>query len=59
MGHRRGLWIKGKREEVGFRRERKRFRDRGKGLRVNETDEWVIFVIFIMVSPLTGAQVLR
>ena len=38
-----------------LRHERKRFRDRDRGLKVDETDELVIFVIFIMVSSLTGA----
>ena len=39
-------------------RERKRFRDRDKGLKVDETDERVIFITFVMVSSqssLTGA----
>ena len=43
-------------------RERKIFRDRDKGLKVDETDERVIFVTFVMVSSLsslTGAYVLR
>ena len=33
-----------------LRHERKQFQDRNKGWKVDETDEWVIFVIFIMVS---------
>ena len=39
-------------------RERKIFRDRNKGLKIDETDERVIFVTFAMVlslSSLTGA----
>ena len=31
------------------------FWDRDKGVKVGETDELVIFVIFVMVSWLTGA----
>ena len=31
------------------------FRDRDRGLKVSETYEWVMFVIFVMVSLLTGA----
>ena len=34
--------------------ERKRFRDRDSGLNVGETDELVIYVIFVMVSSLTA-----
>ena len=30
------------------------FRDRDKGLKVGETDKLVIFIIFVMVSLLTG-----
>ena len=45
----------GKGEEVGFRRERKQFRDRDKGLKIGEADERVIFVIIVMGSSLTGA----
>ena len=37
-----------------LRRERKRFRDRDRGLRVDETDALVIFVIFVMASSLKG-----
>ena len=29
--------------------------DRDRGLKVDQTDEWVIFVIFIMFLSLTGA----
>ena len=32
-----------------------KFRDRDRGLKVGETNERVIFVIFVMVSSLTGA----
>ena len=35
--------------------ERKLFRDRDKILKVGETDELMIFVIFAMISSLTGA----
>ena len=35
-------------------RERKRFRDRDKGLKVDETDERVIFVTFVMISSLSS-----
>ena len=35
-------------------RERKRFRDRDKGLKVDETDERMIFVTFVMVSSLSS-----
>ena len=35
--------------------ERKQFRHRDRGLKVGETDERVIFVIFVMVSSLTDA----
>ena len=43
-------------------REKNIFRDMDKGLKVDETDERVIFVTFIIVSSLsslTGAYVLR
>ena len=35
-------------------RERKQFRDRDKGLKVDETDERVIFVTFVIVSALSS-----
>ena len=35
--------------------DRKRFRDRDKGLKVDETDERVIFVTFVMVSSLSSS----
>ena len=35
-------------------RERKRVRDRDKGLKVDQTDERVIFVTFVMVSSLSS-----
>ena len=38
-----------------LRCERKRFMDRDTGLKVDETVERVIFVIFVMMSTLTGA----
>ena len=55
---RRVLWGGGKKREV-LRCERKQFRDRDRGFKVGETDERVIFVIFVMVSSLTDAYVLR
>ena len=36
-------------------RERKIFGDMDKGLKVDETDEWVIFVTVVAASSLTGA----
>ena len=46
----------GKRKGEGsvLMRERKRFRDRDKGLKVDGTDERVIFVTFVMVSSLSS-----
>ena len=41
-------------EKRVLRRERKRFRDRDKGLKVDEDDEWMIFLIFVISSSLTG-----
>ena len=38
-----------------LRRERKQFLDSDRFLKVDETDEWVVFVIFIMVLSRTGA----
>ena len=38
-----------------LRCERKQFRDRVRGLKVGETDERLIFVIYVVVSSLTGA----
>ena len=38
-----------------LRCERKQFLDRDRGLKVGETDERVIFIIFVVVSSLTGA----
>ena len=38
-----------------LRRERKQFRNSDTFLKVDETDEWVVFVIFIMVLSRTGA----
>ena len=38
-----------------LRCERKQFRDRNRGLKVDETDERVIFIIFVMISLLMGA----
>ena len=35
-------------------RKRKRFQDRDKGLKVDQTDERVIFVTFVMVSSLSS-----
>ena len=35
-------------------RDKKRFRDRDKGLKVDETDERVIFVTYVMVSSLSS-----
>ena len=38
-----------------LRCERKQSRDRVRGLKVGETDELLIFVIYVVVSSLTGA----
>ena len=46
---------KGKEEDVGLRCDRKQFRNKDRGLKVGETDERVIFVIFAMVLSLTSA----
>ena len=42
-----------------LRYERKLFRDKDKSLKVGETDELMMIVIFVMVSSLTVAYVLR
>ena len=54
--HREGDYV-GKEGEKSWliRRERKQFRDSDRFLKVDETDEWVVFVIFIMVLSRTGA----
>ena len=41
-------------EEQVLIRERKRFRDRDKGLKVDQTDERVIFVTFVKISSLSS-----
>ena len=47
--------VEGKGEDVDLRRERKRFRDMNKDLKIGKADERVIFVIFVMGSSLTVA----
>ena len=51
----KGIMGKKREKRQVLRCERKLFQDRDTGLKVGETDQLVIFVIFVMASWLTGA----